>query len=131
MRCNSKAKHSVTMEAHFWISTTFLERDGRPFALSNDERKVWATVLLLNAIMHWKVIHVNFFCFFCHVSTTTVFFLLPWQRDETNSPLYILESKFKNVSPESQTAEGRDGHVPFFLPPFLSRFSFVAGPFTT
>ena len=74
MRCNSKAKHSVTMEARFWISKTFLERDGRPFALSNDERKVWATVLLLNAIMHWKVIHVNFFCFFCHISTTTVFF---------------------------------------------------------
>ena len=59
------------------------------------------------------------------------FFLLPWQRDETTSPLYILESKFKKVSRESQTAEGRDGHVPFFLPPFLSRFSFVAGPFTT
>ena len=59
------------------------------------------------------------------------FFLLPWQLDETTSPLYILESKFKKVSRESQTAEGRDGHVPFFLPPFLSRFSFVAGPFTT
>ena len=91
--------------------------------MSNDERKVWATVLLLNAIMHWKVIHVNFFCFFCHVSTTTVFFLLPWQRDETTSPLYILESKFKKVSLENQTAEGRDGHVPFFFAPiFITLF---------
>ena len=54
------------------------------------------------------------------------FFLLPWQRDETTSPLDILESKFKKVSHESQSAKGRGFHVPFFLAPFLSRFSFVA-----
>ena len=27
-------------------------------------KKVWVTILFLNAIMHRKVIHVNFFCFF-------------------------------------------------------------------
>ena len=59
------------------------------------------------------------------------FFLLPWQRDETTSPLDILESKFKKVSHESQSAKGRGFHVPFFCPHFLSRFSLVAGPFTT
>ena len=32
--------------------------------LSNDGRKVWATVLFLGAFMHSKVIHVNFFNFF-------------------------------------------------------------------
>ena len=31
------------------------------FALSNDERKVFAAVLFLSAITHRKVIHVNFF----------------------------------------------------------------------
>ena len=51
------------------------------------------------------------------------FFLLPWQRDETTSPLYILESKFKKVSRESQTAKGRDGHVPFFAPIFITFFA--------
>ena len=34
------------------------------FALFNDGRKVRATVLFLSAIMHRKVIHVNFFAFF-------------------------------------------------------------------
>ena len=28
------------------------------------KKKVWFTILFLNAIMHRKVIHVNFFCFF-------------------------------------------------------------------
>ena len=36
----------------------------RPFALLSDGRKVWVTVLFLSAIMHRKVIHVNFFFFF-------------------------------------------------------------------
>ena len=36
----------------------------QPFALSNDGRKVWATVLFLSAIMQRKVIHVHFFVFF-------------------------------------------------------------------
>ena len=31
------------------------------FLLSNDGRKVWATVLFLSAIMHMKVKHVDFF----------------------------------------------------------------------
>ena len=36
----------------------------RPFALSNDGRKVWANVLLLIAIMPGKAIHVKFCLFF-------------------------------------------------------------------
>ena len=106
-----------------WISTTFLERDGHLHCRTHGEKKVWATVFFfLNAIMHWKVIHVNFFCFFCHISRTTGFFLLPWQRDETTSPLYILENQFKKVSRESQTAKGKDCHVPFFCPHFYHAF---------
>ena len=59
----------------------------RPFLLSNNRRKVWATVLFLSAIMHRKVIHVNFFVFSsCHIWRTAVCWdpdiLLPWQRDE-------------------------------------------------
>ena len=69
--------------------------------------------------MHRKVVHVKFFFFFCHISRTTGFFLLPWQRDETTSPLYILESKMR----ESQTAKGRDCHVPFFAPIFITLFA--------
>ena len=42
-----------------------------PFLLSNNRRKVWATVLFLSAIIHRKVIHVN--CF--------VFFFLPYLKD--------------------------------------------------
>ena len=40
----------------------------RSFALSNDRGKVLATVLFLNAIMHRKFIHVNFFVLFCYIS---------------------------------------------------------------
>ena len=65
----------------------------RSFALSNDRGKVLATVLFLNAIMHRKFIHVNFFVLFCYISRAgTVCWdaemLLPWQRDVTTSPLY-------------------------------------------
>ena len=35
-----------------------------PFALSNNGRKVWATVLFMSAIIHGKVIHVDFFLLF-------------------------------------------------------------------
>ena len=41
---------------------SFLTR--RPFSLSKEGRKKWATDLFLSAIMHRKVIHVNFFRFF-------------------------------------------------------------------
>ena len=46
----------------------FLDRNyrswqGRSFALTNNRRKLWATVLFLSAIRHRKVIHVNFFVF--------------------------------------------------------------------
>ena len=33
-------------------------------ALSNNQRKVWATVLFVSVIMQRNVIHVNFFLFF-------------------------------------------------------------------
>ena len=63
----------------------------RPFALSNDERNVWVTVLFLIAIKLRKVIHVRIF-----VCWTKVFSdpeiarnLLPWQRDVNDfSSLY-------------------------------------------
>ena len=41
-----------------------LSSQQQPFALSNDGSEAWATVLLLGAIIHRKVIHVNFFSFF-------------------------------------------------------------------
>ena len=44
---------------------SFLKR--RLFSLSNGGRKVWATVLFLSAIMHRKVIHVNFFSSFLDI----------------------------------------------------------------
>ena len=44
---------------------SFLKR--RLFSLSNDGRKVWATVLFLSAVMHRKVIHVNFFSSFLDI----------------------------------------------------------------
>ena len=44
----------------------------KPFALCSDGRIVWATVLFMNAIMHRKVMHINFLGFFCHVCRTTL-----------------------------------------------------------
>ena len=53
------------MEAKFLdLNNLSLQRWPRPFALSNDGRKVWATVLFLSAMMHRKVIHVIFFVSF-------------------------------------------------------------------
>ena len=55
----------------------------RPFAFSNDGRKVWATVLSCVIMHRNKGIHNNLSVFFfCPES------LLPWQRDVTASPLY-------------------------------------------
>ena len=50
----------VTMVAKFLDLNSF-SWQRRPFALLNDGRKVWVTVLFLSAIMHRKVIHVIFF----------------------------------------------------------------------
>ena len=50
----------VTMVAKFLDLNNF-SWQRRPFALLNDGRKVWVTVLFLSAIMHRKVIHVIFF----------------------------------------------------------------------
>ena len=46
----------VTMVAKF-LDLNNLSWQRRPFALSNDKRKVWATVLFLTVIMYRKVIH--------------------------------------------------------------------------
>ena len=55
-------------------------------------RKVWVTDLFLSAILHRKVIHVQYLRFFCHACRTTFVedtqILLPWQRDVTTFPLY-------------------------------------------
>ena len=51
------------MEAKF-LDLRNLSLQRRPSALSNDGRKVWATVLFLSAIVHRKVIHVISFLFF-------------------------------------------------------------------
>ena len=62
----------VTMEAKF-LNLDNLSWRGQSFALSNDERIVWTTVLFLSAIIYSKVIHVNFFVFFfCYIWRTTV-----------------------------------------------------------
>ena len=65
----------------------------RLLSLSNDGRTSWATFLFLSAIMHRKVIHVNFFLFFPAIFTGQRFveiqkFLLPWECDVTTFPLY-------------------------------------------
>ena len=60
----------------------------RPFALSNDGRKVWAIVLSLSA-MHRKFIRVNFFVFFfSHSLLRSTEILIPWLRDASLSPPY-------------------------------------------
>ena len=78
------------MVANFLDLTLSWQR--RPFAFSNDGRKLWATVLFLSAIMYRKVIHVNVLRFFCHICRTTVCWdpqiSLPWQREVTTSLLY-------------------------------------------
>ena len=51
------------------------------FAFANNKRKIWASILFLSAIMLRKVTHVNFFRWDTEI-------LLPWQHDETTSPLY-------------------------------------------
>ena len=51
------------------------------FAFANNKRKIRASVLFLSAIMLRNRTHVNFF----HWDTEI---LLPWQHEETTSPLY-------------------------------------------
>ena len=82
----------VTMVAKL-LNLNNLSWQRRPFAMSNDGRKSWATVLfLLSAIMKRKVVHVNYFILFYHICRTTVCWdpenLLPWQRDVTTLPQY-------------------------------------------
>ena len=61
----------------------------RPFALSNDGRKVWAIVLSLSATQR-KLIRVNFFVFFfCHSLLRSTEILIPRLRDASSSPPYL------------------------------------------
>ena len=81
----------VTMVAKF-LDLNNLSWQRRPFALSIDGRKVWATILILSAIMHRShACHLYRF-FFCHICRTTACWdpeiSLPWQRDVTASPLW-------------------------------------------
>ena len=72
----------------------------RPFALSNDGGKVWVTVLFLRAVKHRKVIHVNFFVFFCHIFRTTVCWdpdILLSSCDVTTCPLYKALCQLKQI----------------------------------
>ena len=84
---------STSIERRAWHHTTMVAKCQdpnslcwwrRPFALSNDARNVWATVLFLSAIIHRKVINVNFFRFFfcCHICRSSVCYdpeiLIPW-----------------------------------------------------
>ena len=68
-------RRSVTSRYHSskFLILTDLSWQRWLFALSNDGRKAWANVLFLSAIMHRnKVIHVNFFSFFCLICRTTI-----------------------------------------------------------
>ena len=58
----SEVWRHVTMVARF-LDLNNLSWQRWSFALSNDKRKVWATVLFLSVIMHRKVIHDSFFVF--------------------------------------------------------------------
>ena len=82
-----EVRRHVTMVAKL-LNLNNLSWQRRPFALSNDGRKVTATVLFLSAIMKRKVVLVNFFILFCQICTTTVCWdpenLLPWQSDVTS-----------------------------------------------
>ena len=82
----------VTMVAKF-LDLNYCSWHWRSFALTNDRRKLWATVLFLSAIRQLKVIHVNFFVFLLYWKDRDGFCwdperLLPWQRDVTSSSLY-------------------------------------------
>ena len=53
-------KCDVTLPWKTFLDLKNVSKQRWPFALANDERKVWATVWFLSAIMHRKVIGVNF-----------------------------------------------------------------------
>ena len=58
MSCYLGSKISVSQQ-YFLTQTAICI-----FAFSDSGSKVWATVLLLSAVRHRKVLHVNFFSFF-------------------------------------------------------------------
>ena len=81
----------VTMVAKF-LDLNNCSWQRRPFAFSNDGRKVWATMLIQSAIIH-RSHACHFYRFFssCYICRTTACWdpeiLPPWQRDVTASPL--------------------------------------------
>ena len=111
------------MEARF-VDLNNLSWKRRPFALSNARwKKGMGYRFFFPECNHALESHTcQLLLFFLPYFQDYGFFLLPWQRDETTSPLYILENQFKKVSRESQTAKGKDCHVPFFCPHFYHAF---------
>ena len=83
---------------------SFLTETGIWF--KNDGRKVWANVLFLNAIIHWQVIHVNYFLFFFYFSA------MPYLHDHG-----LLRSRYF-----STTATWRNDLLSLLPPPLLQRF---------
>ena len=71
--------------------------------VSNLYHETWP-FLFLSAIMCRKVIHVNFFIFFCYVCMTMLCWApdiwLPWQCDVTTSPLYFTGVKLSLNGPK-------------------------------
>ena len=75
-----------------------------------DKRKIWATVLLLSAIMHSKVIHVKIFFSFSaiivdHGLLRSQKILLPWQHDLTI--IFLL-----SISSTTNSKVGKGAHEP-------------------
>ena len=83
---------------------SFLTETGIWF--KNDGRKVWANVLFLNAIIHWQVIHVNYFFFLFYFSA------MPYLHDHG-----LLRSRYF-----STMATWRKTSFLYFLPLFCSVF---------
>ena len=73
-----------------------------PFALSNDGRKKWATVCVLE-YNHAQESHTcHFYRFFCHICRTTVCWdpqiLRSWQRDVTTFLIeHVANNRYGNI----------------------------------
>ena len=63
---NIEVWRHVTMGAKF-LDLNNLSWQGRPFALSNYGRKVWAAILFLWETGHGKVLQCQVFRFFCNI----------------------------------------------------------------
>ena len=106
----------VTMVAKFLDLNNFSWRR-LPFALLNDGRKVWVTVLILSAIMHRKVIHVSFFFFFSAILAGLRFVedqkfstMATWRNDYSPSSSNTL-FRFKCISLLKKTKSAANRRV--------------------